>query len=219
KANDVEAQEKCKSIHHTDVDLQNTEYLNYKCLLNCNIHSRIWTHMMNEDMQCPGLGTKGVCKSGSCVQERPTPSSTPAPNPNSNLGFIDIEMESASIARPINAYATVCIQNFTVDMTLPMTDRSQCTTCLTGTVPSSTFPVWKSICSGSGKLLFVEQSRVTFEVFDNFATGNQVFVGGASLTIPQLLSHGDNHKRLHLALVGGHIAGQINARVTFSPKT
>ncbi len=60
KANDVEAQEKCKSIHHTDVDLQNTEYLNYKCLLNCNIHSRIWTHMMNEDMQCPGLGTKGV---------------------------------------------------------------------------------------------------------------------------------------------------------------
>lgn len=62
QANDVEAQEKCKSIHHTDVDLQNTEYLNHKCLLNCNIHNRIWTHMMNEDMQCPGFGAKGVRK-------------------------------------------------------------------------------------------------------------------------------------------------------------
>lgn len=61
-AGDVEAQEKCKSIHHTDVDLQSTEYLNHKCLLNCNIHNRIWSHFMNENMQCTSDGATGVKK-------------------------------------------------------------------------------------------------------------------------------------------------------------
>src|SRR5699024_7384652 len=114
--------------------------------------------------------------------------------------------------------ASVCIFNGTTEMSLPMVDRSQCTTCNTGIIQNSAYPIWNSICSGSGNLLFVEDARVTFEVFDNFATGSQVFLGGASLTIPQLLSHGDNHKRLHLALIGGHVAGQINARVTWTPK-
>ena len=54
---DAEAQEKCKAIHHTDVDLPDTAYLNQKCLLNCNIHGRIWTHFMNEDMPCPGTSS------------------------------------------------------------------------------------------------------------------------------------------------------------------
>lgn len=62
-------------------------------------------------------------------------------------------------------------------------------------------------------------SRVTFEVWDNHGTGaaNKEFMGGASLTIAQLLSHGDSHKELHLALQGGHWAGQMNARVTWTP--
>ena len=126
--------------------------------------------------------------------------------------------QSVSLASPANAYASVCIFNGTTEMSLPMVDRSQCTTCNTGIIQNSNYPIWNSICSGSGNLLFVEDARVTFEVFDNFATGSQVFLGGASLTIPQLLSHGDNHKRLHLALIGGHVAGQINARVTWTPK-
>jgi hypothetical protein len=34
-----EAKDKCRSVHHTDVDEAN--YLNYKCKLICNIHNQV----------------------------------------------------------------------------------------------------------------------------------------------------------------------------------
>ena len=60
----VAAQEKCKSIHHVDVDLKDTLYLNQKCLLNCNIHGKIWSHFMNEQLHCDDGASSGVSTSG-----------------------------------------------------------------------------------------------------------------------------------------------------------
>ena len=46
--------------------------------------------------------------------------------------------------------------------------------------------------------------------------GTSVFLGGASLTIPQLLSHADNGKELRLALDGSTLnSGFINVQITW----
>ena len=71
-------------------------------------------------------------------------------------------------------------------MKLPMIDRSKCTTCSTPILPNTMYAVWNSICEGSDRLVFIDQSRVTFEVFDNYETGSQLFLGGASMTRQQL---------------------------------
>ena len=41
------------------------------------------------------------------------------------------------------------------------------------------------------------------------------FLGGAALTIPTLLSHGDNHKVIHLAMAGSNVnSGYLNVQIT-----
>lgn len=60
---------------------------------------------MNEGLPCP-LASAGVCQHGVCVQR------------SSNLGHIDINVVSASLSRAANAYATVCIQNSSVPLTV-----------------------------------------------------------------------------------------------------
>ena len=205
QAADTAAQAKCRSLHHVDVDA-GTAYANSQCLLNCIIHGASTVHDMNEGLACP-TASSGICQHGQCVQA-------------AKLGHIDIEVVSASLSTRANAYATVCIQNSTTPLTLPIQNRASCVSCSSNVVPSTTLPTWHSVCAGSGKYLFVSDARVSFEVWDNHGEGaaNKIFLGGASVTIPQLLSHGDNHKQLHLALTGGHTAGQVNAIVTWTPK-
>ncbi|KAJ6225738.1 hypothetical protein RDWZM_004283 [Blomia tropicalis] len=204
----TEAEEQCRTIHHTDVDAEDTRYFNEKCLLNCNVHGKIWSHFLNENGPCGPPGYGMICNDGSCIK---------ADQAHGHIGHIDIEIKSASFSRAVNAYAMVSIFNSTNEMTLPIQDRSSATTCKTSVITNSDYPHWNSICTGSDALRFVEQSRVIFEVFDNFNGDRQTFLGGASITIPQLLSHGDNNKQLHLALSGGLIASQINCRITWTP--
>jgi len=42
------------------------------------------------------------------------------------------------------------------------------------------------------------------------------FIGGASLTIPQLVANGDSHKEIALPLAGGAGSGKIYVRVTWT---
>ena len=149
-----------------------------------------------------------VCQHGVCVQR------------SNNLGHIDINVVSATLSRAANAYATVCIQNSSVPLTLPIQNRASCVSCSTNLQSSTSHPYWNDVCAGSGKYLFVSDSRVSFEVWDSHGTGaaNKIFLGGASLTIPQLLSHGDNHRELHLGLTGGSASGSVVGRVTWTPK-
>ena len=50
---DVLAAEKCRSLHHQDVDEQGTQYLNQECQLNCVIHGTLNTHFLSEQEKCP----------------------------------------------------------------------------------------------------------------------------------------------------------------------
>ena len=67
QAADSQAQAKCRSLHHVDVD-RDTEYQNSQCLLKCVIHGKSMLHNMNEGMACP-LASSGVsnCNSKSTL--------------------------------------------------------------------------------------------------------------------------------------------------------
>src|SRR5690625_2261674 len=103
---------------------------------------------------------------------------------------------------------------------MPIHNRASCVTCVTNLASTTNHPQWKAVCANSGKHLFVAESRVSIEVWDNHGKGKdkKVFLGGVSLTIPQLLSHGDSHKELHLALTGGTASGQVDTRITWTPR-
>jgi len=92
-----------------------------------------------------------------------------------------------------------------------------CSRCETDVIATTTMAAWNKVCSTS-KMLFSDQARVAFELGDHHGPNDNYFVGGTSLTIPQLLSHGDSGKKLHLAVTGGHIAAQVNVLVTWTPK-
>ena len=80
----------------------------------------------------------------------------------------------------------------------------------------SNYPQWKEICSGTGKYVFVEDARVTMEVWDHKGQGNNQFIGGATLTIDQMLDHADNNRVINMAMAGGN-PGQITMRITYTP--
>ena len=56
-----EAQDQCRIIHQSDIEPSETMFLNQKCLLNCNVHGKIWPHHINEGGPCPLQQTTGVC--------------------------------------------------------------------------------------------------------------------------------------------------------------
>ena len=97
RSDDALAQAKCRSLHHVDVDSSGTQYSNQKCLLLCSIHGKVWPHNMSEGLPCPALlGSKNVCQNGQCV----------APL---KLGYIDIEMTSASLAKKATGWSQVVL--------------------------------------------------------------------------------------------------------------
>lgn len=49
---DSEAEAKCRSLHHVDVD-PGTSYSNSQCVLRCVVHGKVLTHNMNEGLACP----------------------------------------------------------------------------------------------------------------------------------------------------------------------
>jgi len=135
------------------------------------------------------------------------------------IGHIDVNIISAQLANKANAYMAVCIQNSTAPMTLPISNRHNCVVyCTNHPVYNSRTPVWNSVCAGSGKYLFAKGSRVTFEIFDHQGTGQNIFMGGASFTIPNMLKNGDNNKKITLPLSGAHTGGKMQVRVTYTPR-
>src|SRR6218665_155063 len=99
-----------------------------------------------------------------------------------------------------------------------MTDRSQCAICTAKTPEKKDYFVeWNTVCTGSGKAIWQEESRVTFEVFSQVDEGHHDYIGTSTLTIPQILSNSDNNKKLHLPITGSPAAAQITVRVTWSP--
>jgi len=188
------------------VDAVGTQYLNYKCKLVCSIHNVLWNHNYSEGLPCPGLDASTpnmVCAAGECVT-------------TAKLGWIDIEMASAELSTKANAYADVCIQNATTAVTLPIKNRTTCVSCATKAINGTLHPVWTAVCTGSHTYKWIDGARVTFEVWDQISTTNNNFIGGASLTIQQLLTNGDSHKEIALPLAGGPGSGKIYVRVTWT---
>ncbi len=99
---------------------------------------------------------------------------------------------------------------------MPLKNRTTCTSCHTKTISGTLHPVWSAVCEGSHKFQWTDQSRVTFEVWDMISSTKNNFVGGASLTIPQLIANGDSHKEIPLPLAGGTVSGKIYVRVTWT---
>ena len=102
---------------------------------------------------------------------------------------------------------------------LPIQDRRNCVSCSTHVKENTNYPVWNEICAGSSNYLFVSDSRVTTEVWDHHGSNNNVFLGGVTLTIDQLVNHGDNHRQINLAMAGGHNPGQLSTRITWTQRT
>ncbi|OTF76064.1 hypothetical protein BLA29_003127 [Euroglyphus maynei] len=151
--------------------------------------------------------TSYVCKNGECVGYN-----------RQHVGFIDIEVISASLYEKANAYATVCLKNNSMPVSLPLQDRRDCVSCSTNVRQNTNYPVWNEVCSGSSGFLFVSDARVAIEVWNHYGTGNNIFLGGVSLTVDQLVKHGDNHRAVNLAMAGGNRPGQLSTRITYTQR-
>nr|XP_027206082.1 uncharacterized protein LOC113799616 isoform X2 [Dermatophagoides pteronyssinus] len=202
---DTVAQEQCRQLHHVDVDPSGTQFLNNNCRLDCNIHGKIYSHNMNEGRTCMVGRTNYVCRNGQCVGN------------NQHVGHVDIELISASLYDKANAYASVCIKNNSMPISLPIQDRRDCITCSTQVRSNTNNPIWNEVCTGSGNYLLVSDSRVAIEVWNHLGTSNNIFLGGVSLTIDQLVNHGDNHRAINLAMAGNK-PGQLTTRITWTQR-
>jgi len=164
---------------------------------------------MSEGLTCPGLlGTKSICHNGQCV----------APTPPVQLGYIDIELASAQLSKKAMVFADVCIQNSSTVVSLPVADRQTCVSCTTKVISPTTAPVWGAVCAGSHKYLWVNGSRVNFEVWEQTSSTKNTFAGGASVLVSQVVANGDNHKQINLSLANGNNSGKMTVRVTWTPK-
>ncbi|UXI18253.1 hypothetical protein NH340_JMT04196 [Sarcoptes scabiei] len=207
----VDAIQQCQNFHHVDIDTNGTGYVNEGCRLQCEVHGKVHMHNVNENGYCC---QGGICQQGECVLI-------------SKNGHIDIEIVAVSLYRAANAYASVCLLNNSDPVILPLRDRTQCVTCSTHVSKSrSDYVVWNQWCNGSHRYLFRQNSRVVFELWDyknqveskknNRVTENS-FIGGSTLTVNEILSHGYNGKLLYLALKATPYPGQLTARVVWTP--
>jgi len=99
---------------------------------------------------------------------------------------------------------------------LPLKDRSSCI-CETNVIESSAHPVWQKVCTGLNNNKYTDSSKVIFEVWDKISSNNNNFIGGASLTIQELIAKGESHKEIKMALIGGQSAS-VFVRVTWTPQ-
>ncbi|KAJ6219505.1 hypothetical protein RDWZM_005317 [Blomia tropicalis] len=133
------------------------------------------------------------------------------------LGYIDVTVISANFPRSISSYVNVCIVNGTVPESLPIRNRKQCINCTTNLSPTLSNPRWNSVCANSGQNLFVPESRVTFEVWENRGL-RPIFLGGNSITIQQMLNMNVNKQQMNRTIVGGNTYGTLSYRVSWTPK-
>lgn len=84
--------------------------------------------------------------------------------------------------------------------------------------PNTKFPIWDEICLGTSKYVFGYESRVVLETWNHIKEGENVFLGGSTITIEELINQSLNGKLLHLALLNGKCPGQINVKITWTPK-
>lgn len=228
---DSAAQEKCRTLHPgaTIDSSPDTAYLNQQCLLNCAFGGHVWTHFMNEELPCSGSNITKVCllrsfagsqnnliflsllqfcHNGECVTADKLP-----------LGSLSIDIESASLAvESANLQVTSCIQNHTVNTevtTFPLADHGSCLTCSTPISRSTDFAFWGHHCSDDETAVFSDQAHVAFEVWAREGA-QRSFLGGATLTVPELATGERNGKLLRLPLKAGDVAGQVSVRVTWT---
>ncbi|KAH9407245.1 hypothetical protein TYRP_012795 [Tyrophagus putrescentiae] len=194
----------CSRLHPgvvIDRTSNDTAYFNSHCLLNCAIGGRF-------------------CHSGACQPAPPT-------------GYLDVQIESASVAgvsshSNSNLQVTACLQNQTsvsAQTPLPLPEHASCVSCATSVVAVTEggFAYWNQVCSGGGASsghLFNELATVTFELWATVGPFQEAkhFIGGASVSVPEMSREQSSGRLLHLPLRAGHLAGQVTVRVTWTPK-
>jgi hypothetical protein len=97
---------------------------------------------------------------------------------------------------------------------LPLRDRSSFI-CQTNVIESSAHPVWQKVCTGLNNNKYTDSSKVIFEVWDKISSNNNNFIGGASLTIQELIVKEESHREIKMALIGGQSAS-VFVRVFYS---
>ncbi len=97
---------------------------------------------------------------------------------------------------------------------MPLRDRSSFI-CQTNVIESSAHPVWQKVCTGLNNNKYTDSSKVIFEVWDKISSNNNNFIGGASLTIQELIAKEESHREIKMALTGGQSA-TVFVRVFYS---
>jgi len=245
---DALALKKCTELHHIQAE-PGSAYSNNNCQLVCIVNNgNIDVHMMNEGFPCP-LADLGTCHLGKCVMGGgpqtnppattlpptklpPTTPTTPkiiptiptlpptTPKPM-NLGVIGIEVLGATFARPAEIHKgslTVCITNSTTQFTLPISDHHSCTSSCNASlaITPTTAAIWNNPCSREA---FTDLSSIYFEVFDIQGPTVERYLGGAALTIQQVIAHNDVGKSLKLVFNGTQLnSGYLDVLVNWLPK-
>ena len=142
-----------------------------------------------------------------------------------------MQIESASVAgvsshSNSNLQVTACLQNQTsvsAQTPLPLPEHASCVSCATSVVAVTEggFAYWNQVCGGaSSGHLFNELATVTFELWATVGPFQEAkhFIGGASVSVPEMSREQSSGRLLHLPLRAGHLAGQVTVRVTWTPK-
>jgi Ca2+-dependent lipid-binding protein len=138
--------------------------------------------------------------------------------PTVTYGNIDVQLLSAEIATPVNAFSDVCLQNGTdtTAVSFPVKTRTLCG-CQTTTMNNTVHPIWQQACTSPKTNKWLNTTRITVEVWDQLSASTTNFIGGAAVNITQLLANGDNNKEIQLALAGGSQSGKIWTKIIWTP--
>jgi hypothetical protein len=208
-ADSPSAMQKCRDLHHVDIEETGTNYLNYKCKLVCNVHRSLFDHIIPDGRTCPDLvGTQysnWTCKGGECVA------------PPSSLGYIDVKIVSAELNQRGNIFAEVFIQNNTNPVMLPITRKSPGWFWTTPIIPSTKNPVWSFITRGTRDHIWSIDSELIFQLWDHVTSTYNNYIGGGIVTIQHLISGGNNNKAIIIPINGGIYSAKITAHVTWTP--
>jgi hypothetical protein len=203
------AVQKCRDLHHVDIEETGTNYLNYKCKLVCNVHNDLFNHIIPDGNTCPDfVGTQysnWTCKAGECVA------------PPSELGYIDVEIVSAELNQRANIFAEVFIQNTTGAVTLPIVSRTPGFFWTTPMIPNTLNPVWSFITTGTHDHLWSIDSELIFQLWDHVTSTYNNYIAGGIITVKQIISGDNNNKAIIIPINGGIYSAKLKVHITWTP--
>ena len=164
-----------------------------------------------------------VDRSSARQPARPRPSSRR--RPVKGAGRLDVMIVQATlqdtdtlIGSAADSYAVLCMNSGEKreSISAPTSERENCF-CRTAKIEDNNSPYWEQSCEPIPVNKFNQSSTLlTVEVYDNEVIADDEFIGGADITVLEVIENGNNGKPFDLELSGPY-SGSITLNITWTP--